>query len=152
MPINAFAGRVTDDGAKIDLESPKSMREHVKKLAGKRVVVTVQAAKSKRSLDQNAWNWGVAIPMIAEHCGYDKDEYDDLHYELLAICYGTKQIELDGVKLIVPNKTSSHLDTKGFSEYMEWLVRYAAKKFDVVIPLPDEPAPIQTRGRYEPRS
>ncbi len=61
MPRNAFAGRVTDDGSKIDLESPKSMREHVKKLAGKRVVVTVQAAKSKRSLDQNAWNWGVAI-------------------------------------------------------------------------------------------
>jgi hypothetical protein len=27
-----------------------------------------------------------------------------------------------------------------FSDYMEWLVRFGAEKFDVVIPLPDEVA------------
>jgi hypothetical protein len=37
-----------------------------------------------------------------------------------------------------PAKTSSQLSTKEFSDYMEWLVRWAAMEHGIRVPLPGE--------------
>lgn len=104
-------------------------------LKGKQVVITER--KSKRSNEQNRWLWGCAIPLIAEHCGYDAHEREALHYELLAVRFGTVESKLrPGVQM--PAKTSSQMNTRDFSAYMEWLARYAATELGVIIPLPDE--------------
>ena len=107
------------------------------KFKGKAVVVTVKAPQSQRSLDQNAWIWAVAYPVIADALGYDKHEIDDLHYALMEKCWGTK---LDArLRVMVPNKRSSKLTTAEFSEYMEWLVRFAAtERGGIMVPLPGE--------------
>ena len=110
-------------------------------LAGK--LVEIRERKSQRSLEQNRWIWGVAYPLIAEHCGYDHHDHESLHYDLLAVRFGTKAVTPmipTAPPRIVPVKTSSELTVKEFSDYMDWLVRYAAQTFDVVIPLPDETA------------
>ncbi len=112
-----------------------ALATNCKALAGKSVII--REKKSQRSLDQNSWLWGVAIPLIADHCGYDEHERDMLHYELLSVRFGTVTGKTTGAQM--PAKTSSQLNTKEFSEYMEWLVRWAATTLDVVIPLPDEP-------------
>jgi hypothetical protein len=98
-------------------------------------LVTLEPPKKTRSLDQNAWLWGLALPMIAEDIGYDKHEHEWLHYELLAERFGT--VKAAG-GLVLPAKTTSKMTTREFSDYMEWLVRFAAQKFGVVVPLPDE--------------
>ena len=74
--------------------------------------------------------------MIAHELGYDKHEHDDVHYALVAKCFGTH------VKLQqeIPNVRSSHLTTTQFSELMEWEVRFAAQELGVVVPLPNEGA------------
>lgn len=101
-------------------------------LAGK--LVTIRARASKRSIEQNKWLWGVALPLIAEHCGYDAHEHEALHYALLSVRFGT--VEAFGHQ--VPARTTSKMNTRDFAAYMDWLVRYAATELGVIIPLPDE--------------
>lgn len=130
-----FYGQVSKAGI-LNLRQPVQFREHLKTLAGKQVELVVRRLRNKRSIEQNAWIWGVAYPLLAETLGYDKDEREMLHYALVAKCFGTHYDEL--LKADVPNRRSSRLSTAQFSEYMEWLVRFAAKEFDCQIPLPDE--------------
>lgn len=135
-----FHGQIDGNGQLV-LNDPRAFKRFAKTLSGERVTVTLTKAKSKRSLDQNAWIWGVAYPLIAEHCGNDHHEHEQLHYDLLSVRYGTVAIApmVPGAQpRIVPAKTTSSMTTTEFSEYMEWLARFAAEKLDVVIPLPDD--------------
>lgn len=111
-------------------------RSWLRSLAGKPVDVVVKVHRNKRSVDQNAWLWGVALPLIGEALGYDLDEHETLHYALIDHCFGTVFDERLGRD--VPKVRSSKLDTKTFSEYMEWLVRWAAREHGISVPLPDD--------------
>ena len=134
-PTPIFTGTVTAQRTLV-LNSPLAFRAHLDQFKEKPVEVVVRLVKSKRSLDQNAWIWGVAYPILAETLGYDYEERESLHYALVAKCFGTNYDER--LKADVPRKRSSKLSTKEFSEYMEWLVRFAAKEFACIIPLPEE--------------
>lgn len=134
-PTPVFSGEV-DDAGKLHLDDQAQFRAHASTFAGQRVVLTLKKRETQRSLDQNAWIWGVAYPLIAESLGYDRHEHEDLHYGLVAKCFGDHFDKRLGA--LVPNKRSSKLTTKEFSDYMEWLVRFAAESLDVVVPLPGE--------------
>lgn len=126
-----------DEAGKLRVELRDAFMAHLKGLANATVEVVVRRQTTQRSLDQNAWIWGVAYPVIAEELGYDKHEHDDLHYALVAKCFGEHFDKRVGA--MVPNKRSSKLTTKEFSEYMEWLVRFAATELGgIVVPLPNE--------------
>lgn len=131
-----FRATITTDG-RLEVE-PEQRREwggFLRRLAGKSVEVVVRPRKSIRSQKQNAWLWGAAYPILAEEFGYDQHEHEILHYALVAKCFGTR-MEM-GVE--VPNARSSKLNTKLFSEYMEWLQRFAAEwEPPIDLPLPDE--------------
>lgn len=124
-----------DAGAKFIPADPARWVDVRRKLAGKRVEVVLRKPKSKRSLDQNAWWWGIAVPMIADELGYDKHEHDAVHYALVSKCFGVKQDPKLGE---VPNVRSSKLTVQQFAELMEWSVRWAAEYCGVVLPLPGE--------------
>jgi hypothetical protein len=110
------------------------MRRRFQALRG---TVEIRSVQPTRTLGQNAWVWGVAYPAIADALGYEPHEHEDVHYGLVAKWGGEHFDKRLG--MMVPNKRSSKLTTKEFSDYMEWLVRYAAKECGgVVIPLPDE--------------
>ena len=109
-------------------------------LAGKPVVI--KERKSQRSADQLRWLFGYAYPPIMEHCGYDAHEEEDLHDDLLGVRFGTKTSRTG---LVVPAKRTRDLNTAEMSEFMEWLCRYAATAFDVVLELPDERIPVEDR-------
>lgn len=131
-PEAPMLGVRTATGITLDRDS----RERLRQLSeGTRVEVRV--ARRTRSLDQNAWIWGVAYPQIAEAIGYEPHEIEELHYGLVAKWGGEHFDKRLGA--MVPNQRSSKLTTKQFSDYMEWLVRFAAKECGgVVITLPDE--------------
>ena len=137
MPqIPIFRGRISDDG-RLELREDEQQvrRNYLKRLAGKDVDVVVKVHRNQRSLDQNAWHWGICIPIIADSLGYDRDEHDELHYWLVKECFGT---HFDArIREEVPNARSSKLTTAQFSEFMEWEVRWAAKQ-GIVVPLPNE--------------
>jgi hypothetical protein len=132
---------LVSDTARLQFEAQTrvNLDLHLGTLVGKRVELTIREHRNTRSIAQNRWIWGVAYPLIAESIGYDRDEHDELHYWLVRQCFGTHFDERIGAD--VSNARSSKLNTKEFAEYMEWLVRFAAKKFGVNVPLPDEAVP-----------
>jgi hypothetical protein len=136
-PTPLFTGRVLQGGLLV-LDRPKDYAKHLRSLAGQYVEIVARKRRSKRSLDQNAWWWGKCLPLIAEELGYDKHDHDALHYALVAKCFGTHMDPKLNVD--VPNARSSQLSTAEFSELMEWVVRWAATEYGIVIPLPNEVA------------
>lgn len=100
-----------------------------------RVTVTIQKEIKRRSLKQNAFHWAVCVPMIAAELGYEREEYDEVHYALVSKCFGVTKDERSGLE--VPNKRSSKLSTEEFKELIEWEQRWAAKELGIVIPDPD---------------
>lgn len=137
-PVPIFHGRVTDDGERIVFADQERFlrRGYLRQLAGKAVDMVVRPHRHRRSDRQNRWWWGVAVPLIAQELGYDKHEHEDVHYALVAKCFGTHVDER--LKQEVPNKRSSALSTEDFSQLMEWSVRFSAQELGIVVPLPNE--------------
>jgi hypothetical protein len=131
-----FVGRVNAGRIEWEPSEAGKRRQHLESLDGKVIEAVIRQRKKKRSHDQNAWLWGVALPLLADSLGYDKHEHESLHYQLLAECFGSAYDQRFGRE--VPRVTSSRLSTKEFSDYMEWLVRWAAVEHNCLIPLPDE--------------
>lgn len=135
--IPVFHGVVSDDGKLALADAERYLRQgYLKHLAGKPVDLIVRAHRNKRSDAQNKWHWGVAVPLIAHELGYDKHEHEDVHYALVAKCFGTRFDPK--LKQEIPNVRSSQLTTVQFSELMEWEVRWAAQELGIQIPLPGE--------------
>lgn len=138
MSVPVFHARVSDDGARVDFDGIEKARRHgyLKTLAGQRVDVVLKPHREKRSDRQNRWWWGIAVPLIAHELGYDKHDHDELHYALVALCFGTHHDEK--LNMTIPNARSSQLTTAQFSELMEWAVRWAAQEHGIQVPLPGE--------------
>lgn len=135
-PAPVWLGAV-DDGGKLRLDDERTFRDYIRTLTGQPVQLVLKKHEAQRSLDQNAWVWGVAYPILAEAIGYDLHEHEEMHYGLIAKCFGEHFDKRLGA--MVPNKRSSKLTTREFSEYMEWLVRFAAVDCGgVIVPLPGE--------------
>lgn len=131
-----FLAHVTHAG-KLEMAPGVKLRlaQHLKDLAGQPVAMTVEKPSKNRSKEANAWLWGVALPQIAEAAGYEQEEIETMHYDILSVRFGTKTTPAG---LIVPTKTSRTLTTREFSDYMEWICRFAAQTYGIVIELPDE--------------
>lgn len=128
-------GEFTSD-SKWKLENLPLFKKMAALMVGKRFQMTLEEYRPKRSNDQNNWWRGIFIPLLANHLGWDRDEEESLHYELVKLWAGTHTDEKSGIEFA--NKRSSKLTTEEFSGLMEWGVRFAAKKWDVVIDLPNE--------------
>lgn len=128
-------GTVTNGVLVCDL--PGRYAATLRALEGKRVELIVRERKSTRSAAQLAWHWAVAIPLMAQTLGYDRNEHEKLHYALVEKFGGT---EFDArMGTAIPKITASRqMNTKVFSEFVAWEVGWAAEYLGIVIPLPDE--------------
>lgn len=137
MLTPVFTGRVLDKGLLV-LDRPKDYAQHVRAFRGKFIELILRPRRTKRSGQQNAWHWAVAVPLIADTLGYDQHEHEQVHYALVAKCFGVTVEPKTGME--VPKARSSHLTTAEFSTLMEWEVRFAATELNCRIPLPGETA------------
>lgn len=135
--VPVFHAEVSADGKLVPVEAERGRRRaYLQSLAGTQVEYVIRPHRRRRSDRQNRWHWGIAVPLIAVTLGYDRHEHEDVHYALVAKCFGT---HVDPVlQQELPNKRSSALKTTEFSELMEWEVRWAAQELNLVIPLPNE--------------
>lgn len=113
---------------------------------GTPLTITVEKKRATRSLDQNAWYWGVILKLLSEHTGYTVDEMHEYCRE-----------RFNPKRLIVQNavgeviderrigQTTTKLNKITFGEYCEQIREWAAADLGVVIPDPDpnwrEPVP-----------
>ncbi len=126
MTTPIFAGHV--ERGKLVLDAPAKYLVHLSKLEGKRVEIVVRRMRSQRSLQQNAFYWGVIIEILAAHFGYEPQEmHEALKFKFLRI----HENELPTVR------STTKLSTKEFGEYVDRVIRWAAQN-NVYIPLPNE--------------
>ena len=121
-----------DDSGKLQLADSDTFRRVVAQLAGARVELTIRRAKSKRSLRQNAYYWGVVVAMLAEHLGYQQDEmHEALKFKFLRL----HEDEVDGLPRV---RSSASLSTAEFNTYVENVVTWAGADLGLNIPDPNQ--------------
>lgn len=100
--------------------------------------VTVEPYKKRRSLEQNAYLWGVCYPTILRDGGEALRGWgaDDLHEFFLIKHFGSELIEGFGVKRHKPLKRSSKLSTTEFMDFVACIQREAAG-LGIFVPDPD---------------
>ena len=131
-----FPGAIGPD-ARLHLDNRSAFDQATAGMKGKRVVLSLREDRATRSARQLRWEIGIALPLIAEHCGYERADVMSLHYELLSIHYGrryNKRLH----KYVPKVKRSKQLDTKQFADHQDWICRWAATELGVVVPLPNE--------------
>lgn len=126
--VPVFRGVATDKGT-VDLEQPVVFRWYVRRLAGKRVEVTVRRPVLKRTTPQNKYYFGVVVQTIAFEWGWRKQElHDALRAEFL--------VE-DGDKPVKRIRSTTELSIEEFSEYIEQIKQMAAES-GIYVPDSDE--------------
>lgn len=107
-------------------------------LKGKRVEIELRPETKQRSIFQNKWYWGEAVPKIlhffkgkAEKEQAKKLTSDDVHEWLKKQFAGIKIIKIGREEFSRPRSTTE-LSTIEFNEFMEKIQRYFAQ-FDVII-------------------
>jgi hypothetical protein len=110
--------------------------------------VSIEEAKSTRSIQANAYYWGVVVEMMSESTGYESEE---IHEYLCGARWGWKDKRVpktprnpDGIES-VPVRTTT-MDENGkrsvlgivqFMEFTEFARRFAAQKLNLFIPDPN---------------
>jgi hypothetical protein len=106
---------------------PDAVIAHVAKLEGKRVNVTIEQWRARRSDEQNRYLHGVVFKALSDHLGYEVEEVKELCKAMFLMQ------EKDGRQF--PRPTSS-LNTAEMVAFIERIQRWAAQEFGVVIPDP----------------
>lgn len=132
--IPVFHGVVTKAG-RLELLDVERVRRRVYLLgmAGKDVEIVIKVHRERRSTRQNRYYFGVVVPMLADHCGYEKAEM----HELLAMKF--LRIEDDPITGSPRRKHTPETETVEFAAYVDACIRLAAE-LDLVIPEPNEVA------------
>lgn len=120
-------------GKSIDMKfvpsNQKAWLDYLEKNSGKKLIVEVELEKSKRSLDQNSYLWGVVYKTIAIETGHTENK---IHQLMKRICLPPKFIKVMGKELKVPASTTD-LNKAEFGEYIE-KIRAEVSSLGIVIP------------------
>jgi hypothetical protein len=119
----------------------KRIGEAICKLDGKRVVISIEEAKRKRSSQQNRYYWGCVVKLITDafRDAGNMVNSEDTHDFLKAHVGKLSQVFVtaEGEVLRGPGSTAK-LTTTEFSNYIEAVRAWAADMLDLKIPSPDE--------------
>ena len=100
---------------------------------GKTIRLTIERATKTRSNQQNAYYWGVVLPILCAHFeGYTKDEmHDAMKIKFLSL-------HEDNPEKLQTIRSTAKLNTDEFKAYIEQIQRWAAEFAGVDIPDPGE--------------
>ena len=98
---------------------------------GTKVWLSVSIARKIRSNQQNAFYFGVIVPILADEFGYSKEEmHEALKWKFLRI--PGDDGKLDTVK------STAKLTTTEFEEHLDAIREWANTNFDLYLPFPNE--------------
>lgn len=121
-----FYGKVLSGGLLV-LDKPQEYAKHVRAHRGRFVEILLRKRKTQRSSQANRYYFGVVVKLLADHCGYDRQEM----HEALAMRF--LRIEDCPITGAPRRKRTPDTDSQEFSEYVNHCIRLAAE-FGVVIP------------------
>ena len=131
------------DNGKLILKEKDIFKKEIIRYEGKEVIITIGPKDySERSLQQNKYYWGVVIKMLCEHTGHSEEEmHDIMKSKFLKKFCDIKVKDEKGVEKIERYtivRSSTSLNTVEWEDYMDDCRKFAAEKFQLYIPLPNE--------------
>jgi len=122
-----FSGKI--EKGKIILEDSAGFKKYVQSFEGKKIQLSICKYKTKRSLKQNAYYFGVIIPIIADWVG--EDDKEAIHEALK-----NKFLEVRDNKGLKIVQSTAKLNTTQFEIYLERIRKWASIECGLVIPDP----------------
>lgn len=101
---------------------------------GKKVVLTLEVRKSKRSGQQNAYMWSCVYRYISETTGYTENEV----HEWARKTFLPPKIYSLGGKEVEVSKSTTELSVGEMADYITSLIQFAQDNLDCHIPSPEE--------------
>lgn len=113
----------------------------IKSFEGKTILITIKVSRKTRSLNQNAYYWGVIVAIWQQIIKDQWGEFysiKEVHEFLKYHCnFEEKVVEQTGDILRLPKSTTTNTTTEQ-EEFHEKARRLALDNFNTVIPLPNE--------------
>jgi hypothetical protein len=136
MEVRAY-GDIKDSLLKI--RGRKSFDLEIAMMTGNEVEIIVRKKKKTRSLNQNAYYWGVVIPIIKQGL-FDLGiifSHEQCH-DLLKFRFLKEDQHLKDGLFVERIKSTTELSTSEFMDYMSDVTRWAAEYLSISIPEPNE--------------
>jgi hypothetical protein len=135
-----YFGEVSDNVLKI--HNRKAFIEDIKQFNEKRVQITIEQKRSKRSNDQNRYYWGVVVSSIAfglRDAGYVIGSNDEVHEFMKDRFLPKREIvnTLTGEILTMPASTTL-LNKMQMADYIAEIQQFSIEFLGVEIPAPGE--------------
>jgi len=111
--------------------------DYLKTLEGKEIQILVERHKDQRTLNQNAYLWGVVYKLICEHTGDDPTSFHEWAKDKFL---GKKTVIVQGEERQVTRSTTELKKDEFFDLFVEPIRRWAAMELEVVIPDPQQVA------------
>jgi hypothetical protein len=128
VPVPVFVGVVTDE-YRLVLDDRAAFLRYLRQFQGDEVALTVKKHRHSRSLQANAYYFGVVVKLLSEWSGYELDEM----HECLAMRF--LRIEDDPITGAPRRKRTPKCNSAEFAEFVDQCIRFAAEQ-GVVIPEP----------------
>jgi hypothetical protein len=112
----------------------KTINAYFAKHEGQHVRMTLSQPTKGRSLNQNAYMWGVVYTMIAAETGHTTEEV----HEFMKGMFLPRSFITIGKKTEQLIKSTTTLSTLDMEEYLEHVRAFAATELNMTIPLPHE--------------
>jgi hypothetical protein len=123
------------------IRNGEAFREEFKHLRDGNYKITVKDIRT-RSLPQNAYYWGVVVPMVKKGLydeGFDEVKTNEDAHEVLKMLHIKKQIVSKQTGDIIHyGGSTTELNVPGFNDYIERICRWAAEYLSISIPSPNE--------------
>jgi hypothetical protein len=136
MLSNYWCGATIADG-RLNLDLPIAFKAAMRRMKAGRVVVKIEQPATKRTLDQNAYLHAVPFPILAEYFG---SSVEDIKHDLMGEKWGWKPSPLNPHRMIPVLAETSKMTVEQCTEFIDWLLPWAATEHGVLIPLPNEQA------------
>jgi hypothetical protein len=136
MTLTEFSlGAIVTDDHRLEIDDRRVLWQQLRHMKPGRKIVRISEPKTKRSLDQNAYLHAVPFPLIAAEVG---DSIEGVKYDLMGEKWGWKPSALDPTRMVPVKPSTSSMTVEECTEFIEWLIPFAAQKLNCVIPLPNE--------------
>ncbi len=129
---SSFQATVSAEGRlQFTAEERRALDRSLQTLAGQTVAIIVKRQQRTRSDRANSYYWATVVPILADHCGYDKQEM----HEALAMRF----LRIDDCPITgAPRrKRTPDTSTREFAEYVDACIRLAGE-LGLSIPAPNE--------------
>jgi hypothetical protein len=113
------------------LGAPDRFRVHLSRFEGQPVEVVVRKKKSQRSIQQNRAYFGIAVDILCDKTGFNREEMHDALKQKFAS-------RIDDKTGLTITESTADMDTVRFMKYYEDIQQWAAEFLGVYIPDPNE--------------